>query len=305
MRLILQSERLRLAVLPRVGGGISDFSMRDSDGRFQAILRPAALEQVRGHHELAAFPMMPWPNRVAGGRFRFDGSDYAMPPDWEDGSAIHGYVKNRQLNVAEHQTHLIRLRFSSIVYNEIVFPAPFECEVEYRLSNSSLAVVMTVRNTGARELMPAGVGFHPYFMRHLWEMDDEVEVRVDFEGRYPLQAKIPTGPAVRDDLVDQLARGAVVDGLDLDDCFVGSLDGAEIRWPESGVVARLSCSEEIGHTVIFTGDPDDYDWFCLEPATMANDGFNLLESGQEGHGVKVLEAGQSLRAEFEITLTTD
>jgi aldose 1-epimerase len=40
--------------------------------------------------------------------------------------------------------------------------------------------------------------------------------------------------------------------------------------------------------------PPGEDFFCVEPVSHANDGFNLMARGIEGTGVQVLEPGQTL-----------
>ena len=41
--------------------------------------------------------------------------------------------------------------------------------------------------------------------------------------------------------------------------------------------------------------PPGQDFFCVEPVSHVNDGFNMLERGVEGTGVRVLAPGQTLR----------
>jgi aldose 1-epimerase len=42
------------------------------------------------------------------------------------------------------------------------------------------------------------------------------------------------------------------------------------------------------------------EFFCFEPVTSVNDGFNLLARGQAGTGVATLSPGQELRADWTI-----
>jgi aldose 1-epimerase len=44
-------------------------------------------------------------------------------------------------------------------------------------------------------------------------------------------------------------------------------------------------------------------WFCLEPVSMVNDGFNLIERGQGGTGVAVLGPGEAIEARIAISVT--
>ena len=86
--------------------------------------------------------------------------------------------------------------------------------------------------------------------------------------------------------------------------FAGFGGGAVIEWPASGVRLTMRCSEALGHLVVFTprGEGAPLPWFCVEPTSMVNDGFNLSERGLEGTGVRVLEAGGTLRTRVEMVV---
>jgi aldose 1-epimerase len=91
----------------------------------------------------------------------------------------------------------------------------------------------------------------------------------------------------------------------LDDCFTG-LTGGDFRmiYPESGVEVRFHVDPIFTHAVIYApnderGAPRDF--FCVEPVTNANDGFNLLARGVEGTGVKLLEPGERWGGAWELS----
>jgi aldose 1-epimerase len=69
-----------------VGGGIRSYRVGDRD-----VLQPYAMDQMcDGAH---GAPLIPWPNRLADGRYRFDGTDYQVSltePDKHN--AIHGFL---------------------------------------------------------------------------------------------------------------------------------------------------------------------------------------------------------------------
>jgi aldose 1-epimerase len=47
-----------------------------------------------------------------------------------------------------------------------------------------------------------------------------------------------------------------------------------------------------GHLVVYV--PPGQDFFCVEPVSHVNDGFNLLDRGVAGTGVRILEPGERL-----------
>ena len=78
----------------------------------------------------------------------------------------------------------------------------------------------------------------------------------------------------------------------MDNCFGGWNGEAAIRWPETGLTFRIEAEPAFGHLVIYL--PPGEDFFCVEPVSNANDGFNLFDLGVPATGVRVLAAGETL-----------
>src|SRR4051794_18505787 len=54
--------------------------------------------------------LLPWPNRIAGGRYRFDGVDYQLPlSEPAKGNATHGLVRWARWSVAEQDDSSLTL----------------------------------------------------------------------------------------------------------------------------------------------------------------------------------------------------
>ena len=73
MSLTLVCGTLSLGIRPEIGGSISHFRQGAAD-----ILRPAPPDS-RQPLDMACFPLVPFANRIAGGRFRFENHDVALP----------------------------------------------------------------------------------------------------------------------------------------------------------------------------------------------------------------------------------
>ncbi len=58
---------------------------------------------------------------------------------------------------------------------------------------------------------------------------------------------------------------------------------------------RLHWAGPISHVVVYTGVAG---WACIEPVTMASDGFGMAERGGAGHGVVVLDPGEGLAVRY-------
>src|SRR3954466_2792870 len=85
----LSAGRLRLSLGPSIGGAISTFDWQ-GEGRSRPILRPCntRLENVL---DAACFPLVPYVNRIRGGRFSFRGQEVQIAPNMAgDPSPLHG-----------------------------------------------------------------------------------------------------------------------------------------------------------------------------------------------------------------------
>lgn len=308
-RVAIDTAGLHLEIDPDLGAGIAAFSLRRADGALAPLMRRAP-ERPRWFNDLACYTLVPWCNRIAGARFMFRGREHTIRPDWPDGTAIHGDAKHRPWRVLDRSPVAARFGIDSRDFADANWPWPYAATVRYDLSDDALAIDLTVKNLGDSP-MPAGMGLHPFWMRRPWTTDADAVVRFNAAGRYPATEMIPTGPARDDDLSRRFARGTTLEGLELDDVFACAAgNGApalmvrpwgSIAWPKSGVRLEVACLPAFGHAVVYSPSSPG-GWFCCEPVSMVNDGFNLVERGQKGTGVVVLEPGQAMtgRVEFRV-----
>ncbi|MEZ6242161.1 MAG: hypothetical protein R3B57_03880 [Phycisphaerales bacterium] len=300
-RLVLEAGELSASIDPELGAGLADLSMNGPAGDATALVRRAR-DGVTEAGRMGMFLMAPWTNRVAGAAFASRGERHALRSDFPDGTAIHGDVRGREWRITDRTPLSARLVFDSREHERVNFPWAFGCVARYELMMTGLIVELSVTNLDETP-MPTGAGVHPFFPRRLWADGDEVRLRAPVSGRYPSQGCIPTGEAVEDEASQALRAGGALGDPGLDDVFAGFGGEAVIEWPTSGVRLTMRCSESLDHLVVFTprakgGGP--LTWFCVEPTSMVNDGFNLSERGMEGTGVRVLEAGETLETRVEI-----
>jgi len=298
-RVVIESSALRLEIVPALGAGIAGLWWNQGDGPPLALMRPAPADAT-WFNSLACYLLAPWSNRVPRGQFTFEGVEHALTPDWPDGSAIHGLVKDHPWRLIERTPVTALLTFDSRDHAGLDWPWPFRTDVRYELFDDALSVRLTLHNAAATP-MPAGLGFHPFFPRALGPVPDEVRIRYAARGRYPAEGMIPTAPARPDEVTEHLARGESLRPLELDDVFLGNPDGAEILYPIAGVRLSYTCSPELTHAVIYSQQPE---FFCFEPVTMVNDGFNLLARGWADTGVRVLPPGATLTADWRLRVGT-
>ena len=83
------------ATIVEVGGGVRAYRVGNRD-----VLHDYPLDAMcDGAH---GAPLIPWPNRLADGKYRFDGTDYQVAVNEPDkGTAIHGFLRWRSWEPVE------------------------------------------------------------------------------------------------------------------------------------------------------------------------------------------------------------
>jgi aldose 1-epimerase len=148
----LQRSGQRLVVV-QLGGGLRTYEV---DGRpvlsgyREEELPPAA----HGQH------LVPWPNRLADGRFDWDGRTHQLPwtePDKRN--AIHGLVRWLPFRLVDQQSN--RVELGCRLFPQDGWPFCLDLSVTYRLDDAGLTVRTSASNAGTAPL-PYGTGCHPY-----------------------------------------------------------------------------------------------------------------------------------------------
>jgi aldose 1-epimerase len=143
----------QVAVICEVGATLRSYSAEGEhvlDG-FSADERSTA-----GRGQVLA----PWPNRLEGGRYDFDGVEgRAALDEPELDNAIHGLVRWLPWRAVGEGEEYVRM--GCVVHPQPAYPWRLELEVEYRLDEDGLRVTPTATNESATAC-PFGIGFHPY-----------------------------------------------------------------------------------------------------------------------------------------------
>jgi aldose 1-epimerase len=233
--------------------------------------------------------LVPWPNRLRGGTYTFDGVSYQLAlTDPSHGNAIHGLARwIRWL--------LVRFDDSSVTLAIELVPQtgwPFEVRVEvtYALhAEHGLSVTATATNHGATRA-PFGAGFHPYLSVHDQALA-EVSVKVPARERLLLDdALVPIGVQAVAHTPYDLRRGRRLRAMRLDDGFTGLSieDGRSavvVRTKRGG--AQVWFDATFGYVQVFTPEllAHGRAGVAVEPMTCPADAFN------SGAGLIVLEPG--------------
>jgi aldose 1-epimerase len=283
------------ATVVEVGGGLRELA---HDGAPVVDGYPAG-EMASGGRGQA---LLPWPNRVAGGRYRFGDRDIQAPiSEPATGTAIHGLTRWSSWRVAERAAD--RCAMALRLHPQPAYPFALDLRLDYALGDGGLLVGLTARNAGEGPL-PFGAGFHPYLTPGAPRVDEarlnvsaefwlpEDERGIPTGERRPARAALPTGddpigPAVLDHCLTGLARDA--DGR------------ARVRLAgPSGPARTLWMDGLFGYVMVFTGDtlaPDRRRRaVAVEPMTCAPDAFN------SGEGLIVLPPGETVAGRWGISV---
>lgn len=89
---------------------------------------------------------------LAGGGYRLDGQNYAMPK--------HGFARHSTFDIVEDAADTATFRLSASDATRALYPFEFQLDIRFSLAASSLTVAAVIVNAGDTS-MPASFGFHP------------------------------------------------------------------------------------------------------------------------------------------------
>ena len=286
MELRLVSGRLELVLAPGTGGSIARLDWVDGERRTPVLRRgdPASGDVL----SMASFPLVPYVNRIRGGRFPFRGREVVLQPNMTgDPSPLHGQGWLAPWQVAESSEAGATLTFR---HEAGEWPWAYEAEQSFVLDERGLDLALSCRNLSDGP-MPCGLGQHPYFpcgpdtridtkVTHAWTIDEHV---------LPVDKVAATG---RFDLA-----GRAVCGQGLDHGFGGWGGRARMtdpNWPFEIVMSSL------GARFFQLYSPREGGIFVAEPVTHANAALNAAEEEWGELGMRVIEPGEALSLDMRI-----
>ncbi|HEX9033478.1 MAG TPA: aldose 1-epimerase family protein [Streptosporangiaceae bacterium] len=136
--------------------------------------------------------LAPWPNRVDGGRYEFDGATYQLDlSEAARGNAIHGLTRWANWQAVAHTPAEVTL--AHVLHGRPGYPFCLELSVRYHLGTSGLQVTVSAKNAGSRPA-PYGTGSHPYLTTGA-SLVDECELEISASDWLPTDDRgIPSGP---------------------------------------------------------------------------------------------------------------
>lgn len=312
---------------PRAASGAQFLLRRGASlarvGEVAAVLREFAVDGTRYTEtwpDSVTPPMscgavlMPWPNRVAGGRWIWDGQEQQLAlTEPARGNAIHGLLHDtayRATRIAEDNVTL-----EASIYPRHGWPFTLDTAVTYALTPRGLRVTHEVTNVGAGPAI-FGCGAHPYLRIGDVPTEDLTltlragSVYVADDRMIPVEKR-----ALEGDLAN-LPSGLSLRGQDLDTGFadlhlVPAGDGYDAAHFEHTLTApdgrtlTLWADADFAYTIAFTPQafPNDqsrepagtHRAIAVEPMTCPTDALNSRD------GLIRLEPGETWHASWGLT----
>ena len=309
-----QGSRARIAI--DLGFNCFSFTAVTTSGASVDVLSAAEGFEAGGHPvSRSGIPLLfPYPNRIAGGRYSWDGQDYQLTPDLvpfdKTGNAIHGFCMDRPWRIVSQSESSVTAVFRTSVdapERLALWPADAEIEVAYELRGSGLRSVITVRNP-SDDSLPWGFGTHAYFRLPLSQTSsaNQCTVYAPTARTWELNQCLPSGKIQKAPAGAELSSAPKFGGLNLDAVYTAITAENDkvtcrITDPSAKLMVEQRCSAKFREIVAFT--PPWATAVCLEPYTCMTNAINLQQQGIDA-GLQILPPGQTWTGRIDIEVLT-
>ena len=186
--------------------------------------------------------LMPWPNRVAGGSYSWEGVSYDLPVDEPAlGTSLHGFVAFQEWEIAEADASSVLLR--TLIAERYSYPWTLAVSARYSLDHDAgLSFELSATNIG-EGTAPYGVGFHPYLAIDGAKAD---VLELSNPATIVYEADASMIPVAAHDVASfglDFRSPTLINKAALDHAFAGLPQGSwtvTLRNPASGVAVSLS-----------------------------------------------------------------
>jgi aldose 1-epimerase len=240
--------------------------------------------------------LLPWPNRIRDGRYRFGGRDLQLPlSEPTRGHASHGLVRWASWSVREHAADAVTLGYR--LMSQPGYPWTLDLTASYGVSETGLDVTVTATNL-ADAPAPFAAGAHPYLLPgpgplDSWRLDLRAAAALTVDERL-----IPNGSVQVTDTGGDFRGGRPIDGAELDTAY-GDLDRDPDGWAEvrvSGDEGTVALRMDRHHkwVQVYVGPPGRRDILAVEPMTAPP---NAFATGQD---LLVVDPGEAVTVRWGI-----
>lgn len=273
----LETGDWRTTLAPDLGGAVLSL-----DWRGQPVFRPTP-EGATDILETACFPLVPYANRIADGRFVFDGRTVQLTAlERFAPHALHGDGWLSPWTVESRTAGRVEMTLDWTGDPE-GWPWPWRAHQVVELTEQGLSISVSMTNAGDA-VMPSGLGLHPYFHRLA---DSRLTLSAD--GVWVTDAReIPERLGAPAEIADWSEGLALADAPFVDHAYAG-WDGAAVL-DGGGRRVILSADAPARWTQVYA--PPGADFLCVEPVTHRPDAHNAPTG--EAHGLIDLAPGATV-----------
>lgn len=306
----------RASVLPAVGFNLFDLRLPAGGSAYPLVVSQPGWPGQPTFPTKTGIPILfPFPNRIAGASFEFEGKTYALEPN-KPPNAIHGFATEAAWDLAgmgaDESSAWVTGRFqiSKNAPEDLPrWPSDATIEVTYLLSGAALSLDAVVSNPGNGPL-PWGFGIHPYFHLPVNPEGDPLKTKITLPVRefWVLKDTIPTGERrkVETDPRLDFRAGKPIDGAKLDDVLTGLQfegENALVRLLDEslGLELRIRFDRNFRDLVVFTPPTGGGRVIAVEPYTMTTDAVHLQPRGIDA-GLRTMPPGGSARLTIRLEL---
>ena len=251
----------RCDILPHLGGSIGAWSCGE-----QQMLREVSAAGLAAHdpYATAGFPLVPFSNRIAEGRFAWNGRPFSLARNFPpEPHAIHGVGFERRWQVLSHARDSALL---GLVHQpDAGWPWAFEARQRITLTDDALTLDLSAVNLEA-QAVPLAFGHHPYLPRSGARLTFHAQgVWLTDANGLPAELVKPAGSF-------DFSKGSAVEQADVDHCFSGWSRAAYITWPDKPLALEITASTALPCVVVYS--TRELDEFCFEPVAHVNNALN-------------------------------
>ncbi|KAA3614662.1 MAG: hypothetical protein D8M58_09385 [Calditrichaeota bacterium] len=301
LRLLNDKNGEQITILPGFGSSLNELVLSKKSKLYSLLDGNPSKKEIVGDKIYKGARLIPFPNRVADGKYEFEGSVFQLACN-EKGlnNALHGFLFDKEFTIENVEESESRAKVE-LVYdysgNITGYPFPFKAKIIYSLSEKDGFTCSTmVKNTGDSR-MPFGDGFHPFFTFH--SKVDDLWLKLPVDQKIIINEQmVPTGERIDYKNFHKLSPIGL---SEFDSCF-SVQSGEQILSTElynPGSEATIRLWQETG--------PDKYNYLqiyipphrnsiAIEPVTSNVNAFNNKE------GLIVLEQDQHFEAKYGIQL---
>jgi aldose 1-epimerase len=231
--------------------------------------------------------LFPFANRIKNGHYVFNQKQYQLEINHKnENNAIHGLVYDKTFEILSKKVtdNSASVKLFYIELNESKgFPYTFNIELEYILTEESLALNVSVKNTDSKPF-PFTIGWHPYFFS-----SDLTQCYLNFES----DKKVVFGDRMITRAIEdyQENRNFEIINKQLDDCFILSKNTLQFITPEYKMEMKASSNDIFLQLYTVNGS-----FIAIEPTTGISDSFN------NKIGLQVLEPNKAYKVNWNLAL---